>query len=60
MKTNKTSGLGFLEVLLIIFIVLKLTKLISWSWFWVLSPIWIPLGIITILLIAISVKRLSK
>lgn len=60
MKTNKTSGLGFLEVLLIIFIVLKLTKLISWSWFWVLSPIWIPLGIITILLIVISVKRLSK
>ena len=29
----------------IVFIVLKLTKVITWSWLWVLAPIWIPIGI---------------
>ena len=31
------------DVLLIVFVVLKLTKLIAWSWIWVLSPLWIGL-----------------
>ena len=46
MKTNKTevrNGIGFTGLLAIAFIVLKLTKVIYWSWAWVLSPIWIPL-----------------
>jgi len=34
-------GLG--GVLAIVFIVLKLAKIIAWSWWWVLSPIWIPI-----------------
>ena len=33
---------GILETLLLIFIVLKLTNLIDWSWVWVLAPFWIP------------------
>lgn len=33
---------GTLETLLIVFIVLKLTDLINWSWVWVLAPFWIP------------------
>lgn len=32
-------------VLLVIFIVLKLIGAISWSWWWVLSPLWIPIAI---------------
>lgn len=41
------------EVLLIIFIVLKLCGVIAWSWWWVLSPLWIGLvlGIIEWLII---------
>jgi hypothetical protein len=35
------SGLGFASVLQIVFIVLKLCKIIDWSWIWVLSPFWI-------------------
>ena len=31
------------DVFLAIFVVLKLTKLIDWSWIWVLSPVWIGL-----------------
>mgnify|MGYP003297789105 CR=1 FL=1 len=39
-------------ILLIIFITLKLTRIITWSWFWVLSPIWIY-GILILILFAI-------
>ena len=40
-KEKNTSGLQTSEVLLLIFIVLKLTDNISWSWLWVTCPIWI-------------------
>lgn len=40
-KIVTKTGIGFTEVLTIIFVVLKLTKVITWSWLWVLSPIWI-------------------
>ena len=39
---TKTGGISFLGVLTITFIVLKLCGVISWSWWWVLAPIWIP------------------
>ena len=40
------GGVGFLGVLTIIFIVLKLCDVISWSWWWVTSPLWLPLAVI--------------
>ena len=40
MSNNRSYSLGFLDVLTIIFITLKLLGIIHWSWFWVLSPIW--------------------
>lgn len=36
---------GFLGLLTLLFIGLKLTEYITWSWLWVLSPIWIPFSI---------------
>ena len=42
---NKDTKLGFAGVLTIVFIVLKLTGYISWSWWWVLAPVWIPAAI---------------
>lgn len=46
----KKDGVGFkvglCELLTLLFIGLKLTGFIDWSWFWVLSPIFIPLIII--------------
>ena len=44
-------GLGFFDALALVFIVLKLTGVISWSWWWVLAPIWMPLVIILAILI---------
>ncbi len=37
---NNSGGIGFLGLLTIVFIVLKLTGYINWSWLWVLSPLW--------------------
>lgn len=41
-SSSSTGGIGFLGVLTVAFIVLKLTDIISWSWWWVLSPLWGP------------------
>lgn len=54
--TIKTSsGISFAGLLTIVFIVLKLTGVISWSWVWVLAPIWISaiVGIIVALIVII-------
>ena len=45
MKNNKSTGIGTCGVLGIVFIVLKLIGVISWSWIWVLSPFWISAGL---------------
>ena len=50
MENNTSGGIGFCGLLTIVFIVLKLCKVISWSWIWVLAPAWIPIVISIILL----------
>lgn len=50
-KNTSASGIGFCGLLTIVFIVLKLTKIITWSWFWVLSPTIFSAGLGLILLI---------
>lgn len=50
-ENNKSGGIGFCGLLTIAFIVLKLCKVISWSWIWVLSPSWIPILILVVVVI---------
>lgn len=40
-KSSGGGGTGFVGLLTIVFITLKLTHVIAWSWWWVLSPLWI-------------------
>lgn len=60
-KNVRNSGMGFISVLTLIFVVLKLTNNISWSWIWVLSPIWISIILIIlifgIILVAGRIKK---
>lgn len=60
-KNVRNSGMGFISVLTLIFIVLKLTNNISWSWIWVLSPIWISIILMIlifgIILVAGRIKK---
>ena len=41
-KNNSGKGLSLPGVLFIIFLILKLTENIDWSWWWITSPLWIP------------------
>lgn len=63
-NSSSSGGIGFFGLLTIAFIVLKLTHTIKWSWWWVLSPIWIPfvvLGLIAVLgLLGYGIYRLFK
>lgn len=38
---ERSGGIGFFGLLTIVFITLKLTGVITWSWWWVLSPLWL-------------------
>lgn len=40
-QVTSSGGIGFAGLLTIVFITLKLTGFITWSWLWVLSPLWI-------------------
>lgn len=51
---NSSGGIGFLGLLTIVFIILKLCKIISWSWLWVLAPIWLPIAIVIIISLIIN------
>jgi len=54
-SSSSSSGIGFVGLLTIVFIVLKLLKVIAWSWFWVLSPAIFGVGISLIVLIIIGI-----
>ena len=50
LNNKNTNGVGFLGLLTLLFIGLKLTGHITWSWVWVLAPLWIPISIALLLL----------
>ncbi len=58
---SSPSGIGFGSLLTIVFIVLKLIGKIDWSWWWVLSPLWISLALVLVLLgVALLLAALLK
>lgn len=44
---------NFTGMLFIVFLILKLTDVISWSWWWVTAPLWIPVLLYVLILIII-------
>ena len=60
-KSKRNSGLGIVSILTLILIILKITNKISWSWIWVLSPIWITfIFAIIIFAIILIVGKIKK
>lgn len=55
MSESKTGGIGFFGLLTIVFITLKLTDYIDWSWWWVLSPLWIPFVVIVLVILLLAI-----
>lgn len=50
MDNNIRTSIGFWDLLVVAFIVLKLCGVIKWSWIWVLAPFWIPIIFIVIII----------
>ena len=63
-STSASGGVGFTGLLTIVFIVLKLTGYIDWSWWWVVSPMWITtiiaLVIVLVIILAVFVGAIVK
>ena len=61
-SNSSSGGIGFGGLLTITFIILKLTGAIDWSWWWVLSPVWIGAILITLVVIvgAAILKKIGK
>lgn len=51
-SSSSSGGIGFVGLLTILFIALKLCNVIQWSWVWVLSPIWISALLVAVILVA--------
>ncbi len=61
-KRTTSGGIGLAWVITVVFIVLKAVGVITWSWWWVFSPIWITFAlggiIIVFLIITVLIKDL--
>lgn len=55
-----TINIGIFGILGIVFIVLKLCGVISWSWLWVVSPFWIPLAIVIVIAVPVIIYNAFK
>ena len=58
MKNEQGVGIGF--ILFIVFLVLKLTKVVTWSWWLVTAPLWIPFGIVLVIVIIATVVTIIR
>ena len=59
-STTPTVQFPILGILGLIFITLKLTGYITWSWLWVLSPFWIPLAIAAVIFLIVFIVALIR
>jgi uncharacterized membrane protein YhaH (DUF805 family) len=64
-NSGSSGGIGFAGLLAIVFITLKLLHKVAWSWWWVLSPLWIGaafavLVLVVIVLLALVTSRGGK
>jgi len=63
-NNGTTNGISLGTLIFVIFLILKLSHtgaIANWSWWWITSPLWLPIGInaalLTLLLIAKSFKK---
>ncbi len=50
-SSSATGGVSFGGLLFLVFLTLKLTEVIDWSWWWVTAPLWGPLAILFAMLV---------
>lgn len=57
---TNAGGVGVGSLLLVAFIVLKLCHVIDWSWWWVLSPLWISAALVLVIVVAVIIANKIK
>ncbi len=55
-SSSASGGIGFVGLLTVLFVGLKLGKVIDWSWWWVLSPMWISWAIALAIFLIIALE----
>lgn len=53
MSESSSGGISFTGALVILFVALKLTGYIDWSWWWVLSPLWIGFALLAAIVVLV-------
>lgn len=53
-SSSSSSGVSFATLLALLFIGLKLGNVITWSWWWVLAPLWVPIAIAVVLMAVLA------
>lgn len=59
-NNSQNAGVSFCGLLAIVFITLRLCKVITWSWWWVLAPLWIPFALVILVALGQLVKYVWK
>lgn len=57
-SSSSSDGIGFVGLLTIVLITLKLCGVIHWPWLWVLAPIWISFAIVAVVLLVVLIVYL--
>ena len=57
---NTSSGLGLGMILFLIFMILKLTGYITWSWWYVTLPLWGPISLVLIIMGVVALVAYNK
>lgn len=59
-NSSSSGGIGFAGLLTILFVGLKLTGYINWSWWWVLSPLWISAALVILIVLVVVAVVIAK
>ena len=54
---DESVSIGFSGILFIVFLILKLTNTIAWSWWWITAPLWIPVVLFVFVVIVILLVK---
>lgn len=57
MNNNGNSGESLFALLFVLFLGLKLAKIVTWSWWWIFAPLWIPFSIVFLIVVLIEIGK---
>jgi len=56
-NSSSSGGVGFFGLMFLIFMTLKLTEVIDWSWWWVTAPLWGGFALIFFIIIIVAIIK---